>query len=271
MSRQVQADPAGSAGANPVLELVDVVKEYPGAPPVRALDGISVQIEQGEMVAVVGPSGSGKSTLLHLVGALDRASSGAVRVAGHDTARLRDRQLSGLRGRTIGFVFQQFHLVEGLDAVENVALGLTYGGGAPAGRRRRATEALDQVGLARRAMHRPGQLSGGERQRVAIARAIVHEPDVLLADEPTGNLDSRTGADILETFHALHRSGSTIVLITHDQGIAASLPRCVTLRDGRLLSDHRSRSSALRFSSLDGASSLALPSARVGEEGAQLC
>jgi putative ABC transport system ATP-binding protein len=120
-------------------------------------------------------------------------------------------------------------------------------------------------------MHRPGQLSGGERQRVAIARAIVHEPDVLLADEPTGNLDSRTGADILETFHALHRSGSTIVLITHDQGIAASLPRCVTLRDGRLLSDHRSRSSALRFSSLDGASSLALPSARVGEEGAQLC
>jgi putative ABC transport system ATP-binding protein len=220
-----------------VLELRGAAKRYAGPPPVQALHGVDLTVRAGEMVAVVGPSGSGKSTLLHLVGALDRPSSGSVRIAGTEVGELSDAELSALRGWRIGFVFQQFHLLDGLSALDNVAAGLVYRALAPAERRRRAAEALDRVGLTERATHRTSQLSGGERQRVAVARALVGEPAIVLADEPTGNLDSVTGADILDLFHRLHRTGTTIVLITHDPQIAASIPRCVALRDGRIESD----------------------------------
>jgi putative ABC transport system ATP-binding protein len=225
------------AAVRPVLELIDAVKEYPGAPPVRALDGVTFTVKEGEMAAVVGPSGSGKSTLLHLIGALDRPSSGSVRVADADLSELSDRSLSLLRAWRIGFVFQQFHLLDGLNAVDNVATGLLYRGLPANERRHRAANALEQVGLAHRLRHRPAHLSGGERQRVAIARAIVGEPAIVLADEPTGNLDSTTGAGVLDLFHTLHTNGATIILITHDTHIAASMPRCITMRDGRIESD----------------------------------
>jgi putative ABC transport system ATP-binding protein len=223
----------------PVLQLRDAVKEYPGSPPIRALDGVSLDVVSGEMVAVVGPSGSGKSTLLHMIGALDRPSSGIVRVAGSDLSRLNDRQLSALRARRIGFVFQRFHLLSGLTAVDNVAAGLVYRGVPGSQRRERAVRALAQVGLAKRATHRPTELSGGEQQRVAIARAIVGGPAIVLADEPTGNLDSATGHEILDVFEALHDTGTTIVLITHDAAVAAHAPRVVALQDGRVDSDTR--------------------------------
>ena len=223
----------------PVLQLRDAVKEYPGSPPVRALDGVSLDVVRGEMVAVVGPSGSGKSTLLHMIGALDRPSHGVVRVAGSDLSRLNDRQLSALRARRIGFVFQRFHLLSGLTAVDNVAAGLVYRGVPGGQRRERAARALAQVGLAKRATHRPTEMSGGEQQRVAIARAIVGEPAIVLADEPTGNLDSATGGEILDVFEELHSTGTTIVLITHDMAVAAHAPRVVALRDGRVDSDTR--------------------------------
>jgi putative ABC transport system ATP-binding protein len=222
-----------------VLELEGVVKRYPGEPPVEALRGVSLSVREGEILAIVGQSGSGKSTLLHVMGTLDRPTSGSVVVAGDDVARLGDRELSGLRAQRIGFVFQQFFLLEGVDVIENVANGLLYRG-VPAGERRRlATEVLEGVGLGHRLGHRPAQLSGGERQRVAIARALVGRPAVVLADEPTGNLDSTTGQEILELLRELNRGGATIVVITHNQEIAGRMPRRVEIRDGLIVHDDR--------------------------------
>jgi len=224
----------------PALELVDVVKEYAGDPPIRALDGVSIRIERGELTAIVGPSGSGKSTLLHVIGTLDRASSGSVRLAGVETSAMSDRQLSAVRSQLIGFVFQQFFLLEGMSALDNVANGLLYRGISPSARRRSAAEALERVGLGQRLSHPPNHLSGGERQRVAIARAIVNRPSIVLADEPTGNLDTRSGAAVMELIRELHAEGRTIVIITHDRELAASLPRRISVRDGAIESDDRS-------------------------------
>jgi putative ABC transport system ATP-binding protein len=221
----------------PVLELVDVVKRYPGEPPVEALRGVSLSITEGELVAIVGPSGSGKSTLLHVMGTLDRPSEGTVRVAGEDIAALDDAALSDLRSRSIGFVFQQFFLLEGASALENVAMGLLYSGVPMADRLAAAAVALERVDLSHRADHRPNHLSGGEQQRVAIARALVSRPAIVLADEPTGNLDSVAGAGILGLLDELHGEGSTIAVITHDREVAAGIPRQVEVRDGVIAMD----------------------------------
>ncbi len=220
-----------------VLELRDVVKEYLTDPPTRVLHGIDLVVERGELVAIVGPSGSGKSTLLNIIGTLDLPTSGTVRVAGHDVSTLSDEDLSALRSTQIGFVFQQFFLLSGMTSIDNVADGLLYRGVPRRLRRARAAEALERVGLTHRMHHNPEKLSGGERQRVAIARALVGEPALVLADEPTGNLDSASSASIMALLHELHAGGSTILVITHDHEIAASLPRRVAVRDGRIEHD----------------------------------
>ena len=211
-----------------ILSLRDVHRTY-GEPPVAACAGVSLEVDYGEFVAVVGPSGSGKSTLLNLIGTLD--------IDGVDVGSLSDARLSALRASRIGFVFQQFHLADGVNAVDNVADGLLYNGIPRSERRRRARAALERVGLAHRLDHRPHQMSGGERQRVAIARAVVGDPPLLLADEPTGNLDSTSGASIVELLHELHRQGTTVIVITHDNELAAQLPRQIAIRDGRIVGD----------------------------------
>jgi putative ABC transport system ATP-binding protein len=220
-----------------VLELVQVTKTYPGSPPVPALRGVSFAVAGGELVAVVGPSGSGKSTLLHLMGTLDKPTTGTVRVTGLDIAGLSDRELSGLRATSIGFVFQQFFLAEHQSVLGNVADGLLYAGYGLAERRERAAAALTLVGLGGRTAARPTQLSGGQRQRVAIARALAGHPAIVLADEPTGNLDSATGQSILDLLGELHADGATIIVVTHDQAIAARMPRQITTLDGRITAD----------------------------------
>ncbi|MFF0445135.1 ABC transporter ATP-binding protein [Streptomyces sp. NPDC004609] len=229
-----------------MVELTGVSRTYGG---VAALRDADLLIRRGELLAVVGPSGSGKSTMLNIMGTLDRPSAGRVHIDGHDVARLSDRELSALRAGTIGFVFQQFHLASGVPALDSVADGLLYSGRPRGERRRLAERALRRVGLGHRLHHEPHQLSGGEKQRVAIARAVLGDPPLLLADEPTGALDSRSGAVVIELLYELHEAGTTVVVITHDRDIAASLPREVRLRDGRIEHDSAGASGAQSTSS----------------------
>jgi putative ABC transport system ATP-binding protein len=228
---------AGATDGPPVLSLEEVSKTYPGVPPVQGLRRVNLAVHRGELAAVVGPSGSGKSTLLHVMGTLDRPSSGAVRITGLDAARMTDHDLARLRATRIGFVFQQSFLAEHATLLDNVADGLLYAGVRLAQRRRLAAEALDRVGLACRASARPTQLSGGERQRVGIARALAGRPAIVLADEPTGNLDSANGQSILALIEELHADGATIAVVTHDRSIASRMPRKIEMLDGQIVRD----------------------------------
>ena len=223
------------SNSRPVMQLVDVRKTYPG--PVEVLHGVNLRIGTGELVAIVGPSGSGKSTLLHLMGTLDRPSSGTVMIDGVDVSTLSDRELSRFRARTLGFVFQQFYLLDGVSAVDNVANGLLYSGVPLARRRAAATEALIRVGLGHRLGQPPAKLSGGERQRVAIARALMARPAIVLADEPTGSLDTESGAGVLQLLRELNGDGTTVIVITHDPDVAQAMDRQVVIRDGVIVSD----------------------------------
>jgi len=229
--------PPGGDRSVPALELRNVSKQYAGTPPVTALDGVSVQIARGEMVAVVGPSGSGKSTMLHIMGTLDAPTSGSVIIEGLDTSGLDDGSLAAIRGRRVGFVFQRFFLLAGTSALDNVANGLLYTGTPRPQRREAAATALERVGLGTRAHHRPNALSGGEMQRVALARALVHRPAFILADEPTGNLDSAGSEAIIERLLSLHDEGRTIIVITHNEQISSAMPRRLRMLDGRLTDD----------------------------------
>ena len=222
-----------------LLEVRDVRKTYPGSPPVQALAAVTLTLRAGERIAVVGPSGSGKTTLLHVVGTLERPTGGSVRIGGEEVSGLSDAELSRVRARRLGFVFQQFYLLDHLDAVQNVALSLLYRGVRVGERRAAAIEALERVGLGQRLSHRPAQLSGGERQRVAIARAVAGRPDVVFADEPTGNLDSAAGAEIIALLAGLADDGTAVVVVTHDQVVAAAMDRHVMMRDGHVVSDER--------------------------------
>ena len=222
-----------------VFAMNDVSKTYPGAPPVRALATVTLKIHAAERAVVVGPSGSGKTTLLHVAGTLERPTSGSVTIGGEEVSRLSDAQLSRVRAHRLGFVFQEFHLLDHLDAVQNVALGLLYRGVRAGDRRAAAIAALDRVGLGHRLAHRPAQLSGGERQRVAIARAVAGRPDVVFADEPTGNLDSAAGAEIIGVLAGLADDGTAVVVVTHDQAVAAAMERHVMMRDGHVVEDDR--------------------------------
>ncbi len=228
--------------STPIIELRGVERTY-GSPPTTALAGVDLRIEAGEMLAIVGPSGSGKSTMLNIIGSLDRATAGDAHIAGHDLSTLNDAELSALRAHAIGFIFQQFHLSDGVSALENVATGLLYTGIPPRERRERAAVALKRVGLGHRLGHHPRQLSGGERQRVAIARAVVGNPRLILADEPTGSLDTASGAEVVSVLRELNEQGAAVVVITHDNELAEQMPRQVRIRDGRIVSDQRREAS----------------------------
>jgi len=219
------------------LKLQEVTKSYAGTPPVHALSDVTVSVKHGEFVGIVGASGSGKSTLLHVIGTLTRPTSGSVFINGMNTDGMSDGALSGIRSRDVGFVFQEFFLISGLSAVQNVANGLLYSGVAESDRLRRSEIMLERVGLGHRLNHLPNEMSGGEQQRVAVARALVHEPSFVLADEPTGNLDSRSTESMMELFYSLNREGTTIIIITHDREVAERFPRQVVLKDGKIESD----------------------------------